>query len=46
MFLVLYVLLAMQVAKGKQWARIVTLVLAALGVLLTGGSGAYFRRAA
>ena len=77
-FLVLYVLLAMQVAKGKQWARIVTLVLAALGVLsmlvsfastmpalshvisvvsglldlailvllLTGGSGAYFRRAA
>jgi|tagenome__1003787_1003787.scaffolds.fasta_scaffold20963840_4 hypothetical protein len=76
-FLVLYVLLAMQVAKGKQWARIVTLILAGLGVLsmlvsfastvptlshvvsiiaglidlaifvllLTGGSGAYFRRA-
>ena len=77
-FLVLYVLLAMQVAKGKNWARIVTLVLAGLGVLslissfvatapalshvvsivsglidlgifvllLTGGSGAYFRKAA
>jgi hypothetical protein len=75
-FLVLYVLLAMQVAKGKQWARIVTLILAGLGVLslllafastapalshvvsivsglidlailvllLTGGSGAYFRK--
>jgi heme/copper-type cytochrome/quinol oxidase subunit 2 len=77
-FLVLYVLLAMQVAKGKNWARIVTLVLAGLGVLslissfvatapalshvvsivsglidlgifvllLTGGSGTYFRKTA
>lgn len=32
-FLVLYVLLALQVAKGKNWARIVTFILAALGVL-------------
>lgn len=32
-FIVLYVLLAMQVRKGKSWARIVTWVLAGLGVL-------------
>lgn len=32
-FLVLYVLLARQVAKGKRWARITTLILAGLGVL-------------
>jgi hypothetical protein len=32
-FIVLYVLLALQVGKGKNWARIVTWVLAALGVL-------------
>jgi hypothetical protein len=32
-FIVLYVLLALQVKKGKNWARIVTWVLAALGVL-------------
>jgi hypothetical protein len=31
--LVLYVLLALQVRKGKNWARIVTWVLAGLGVL-------------
>ncbi len=32
-FLVLYVLLALQVRKGKSWARVVTLVITALGVL-------------
>ena len=32
-FIVLYVLLALQVQKGKNWARIITWVLAALGVL-------------
>jgi len=32
-FTVLYVLLALQVQKGKNWARIVTWILAALGVL-------------
>jgi hypothetical protein len=32
-FLVLYVLLALQVRKGKNWARIVTWVLAGFGVL-------------
>lgn len=32
-FLVLYILLAMQVRKGKNWARIVTWVFAGLGVL-------------
>ncbi len=32
-FIVLYVLLALQVRKGKSWARIVTWVLAGLGVL-------------
>lgn len=32
-FLVLYVLLAIQVGRGKQWARIVTWILAALGVI-------------
>jgi hypothetical protein len=32
-FTVLYVLLALQVGKGKNWARIVTWVLASLGVL-------------
>lgn len=32
-FIVLYVLLALQVQKGKNWARIVTWVLAAIGVL-------------
>ncbi len=32
-FIVLYVLLALQVQKGKNWARIVTWVLAGLGVL-------------
>jgi hypothetical protein len=32
-FAVLYVLLAIQVRKGKNWARIVTWVLAGLGVL-------------
>jgi hypothetical protein len=32
-FLVLYVLLALQVRKGKNWARIVTFVLAGIGVL-------------
>lgn len=32
-FLVLYVLLAFQVRKGRQWARVVTWVLAGLGVL-------------
>ena len=32
-FTVLYVLLALQVGKGKNWARIVTWVLAGLGVL-------------
>jgi uncharacterized membrane protein len=33
-FLVLYVLLALQgVRKGRNWARIVTIVLAALGVV-------------
>ncbi len=34
-FIVLYVLLALQVGKGKNWARIVTWVLAGLGVLST-----------
>jgi hypothetical protein len=33
LFALLYVLLAIQVRKGKNWARIVTLVLATLGVL-------------
>lgn len=33
LFIGLYVLLALQVRKGKSWARIVTLVLAGLGVL-------------
>ncbi len=32
-FTILYVLLALQVGKGKNWARIVTWVLAGLGVL-------------
>jgi hypothetical protein len=32
-YIVLYVLLALQVGKGKNWARIVTWVLAGLGVL-------------
>jgi hypothetical protein len=32
-FLVLYVLLAIQVRSGKNWARIVTLVLAVLGAI-------------
>jgi len=32
-FIVLYVLLALQVRKGKNWARIVTWVLAGLGIL-------------
>jgi hypothetical protein len=32
-FTVLYVLLALQVGKGKNWARVVTWVLAGLGVL-------------
>jgi hypothetical protein len=32
-YIVLYVLLALQVGKGKNWARIVTWVLAALGVI-------------
>lgn len=32
-FLVLYALLATQVAKGKNWARIVTWVLAGIGIL-------------
>ncbi|MFN2519076.1 MAG: hypothetical protein ABR604_08560 [Jatrophihabitantaceae bacterium] len=32
-FILLYVLLALQVRKGKNWARIVTWILAALGVL-------------
>jgi hypothetical protein len=32
-FVVLYALLALQVGKGKNWARIVTWVLAGLGVL-------------
>ncbi len=32
-FIVLYVLLALQVQKGKSWARIVTWIIAALGVL-------------
>ena len=33
-FIGLYLLLALQVRKGKNWARIVTLVLAGLGVVL------------
>lgn len=37
-FIVLYVLLALQVRKGKNWARIVTWVLAGLGVLSALGS--------
>ncbi len=32
-FLVLYVLLAFQVRKGKNWARIITVILAAFGIL-------------
>jgi predicted membrane channel-forming protein YqfA (hemolysin III family) len=32
-FIVLYALLALQVQKGRNWARIVTFVLAGLGVL-------------
>jgi hypothetical protein len=32
-FTVLYILLALQVGKGKNWARIVTWVLASLGVI-------------
>jgi hypothetical protein len=32
-FIVLYVLLALQVGKGRNWARIVTWILAGLGVL-------------
>lgn len=32
-FIVLYVLLALQVKKGKNWARIITWILAALGVI-------------
>jgi len=32
-FVILYLLLARQVAKGRNWARIVTVVLAALSVL-------------
>lgn len=32
-FIVLYVLLALQVRKGKQWARVTTWVFAGLGVL-------------
>jgi peptidoglycan/LPS O-acetylase OafA/YrhL len=32
-FLVLYILLALQVGKGRNWARIVTWVLAALGLI-------------
>ena len=31
--IVLYVLLALQVRKGKQWARVVTWILAGIGVL-------------
>ena len=34
-FTVLYVLLALQVRKGKNWARVVAIVLACLGVLGT-----------
>jgi O-antigen/teichoic acid export membrane protein len=37
-FIVLYVLLALQVRKGKNWARIVTWVVAGLGVLSALGS--------
>jgi hypothetical protein len=37
-FLVLYVLLAFQVRKGKNWARIVTWVLAGIGVLALVGT--------
>ncbi len=37
-FIVLYILLALQVRKGKNWARIVTWVLAGLGVLGALGS--------
>jgi hypothetical protein len=32
-FLVLYVLLALQVRKGKSWARVVTIVITGIGVL-------------
>jgi hypothetical protein len=32
-FIVLYVLLALQVQKGKNWARVITWIIAALGVL-------------
>ncbi|MDQ6848697.1 MAG: hypothetical protein M3070_01660 [Actinomycetota bacterium] len=47
-FLVLYVLLALQVRKGKNWARIVTWVIAGLGVLgllgtLAGSTPAFSR---
>lgn len=40
-FIVLYVLLALQVRKGKNWARITTFVIAGLGVLgaLTSAAG-------
>jgi hypothetical protein len=34
-FLLLYALLAVQVSKGRNWARIVTWVLAGLGILFT-----------
>ncbi len=37
-FIVLYVLLALQVRKGKNWARIITWILAALGVIDAIGS--------
>ena len=37
-FLVFYIFLATQVAKGKNWARIVTWVLSALGVLAVFGA--------
>ena len=37
-FIVLYVLLAFQVRKGKNWARIVTWVFAGLGILSALGS--------
>jgi hypothetical protein len=37
-FIVLYVLLALQVRKGKNWARIVTWIVAGLGVIDAFGS--------
>jgi hypothetical protein len=37
-FLVLYLLLALQVSKGRNWARIVTLVLASIGIASQLGS--------